>query len=195
MKNQSGFVVIALALAACHRTPAPAPAPTPMAATAPISDNGAAARAAAARRDSIARADAAARIETDRRSRAAAELSTIVASVNFDYDRDSLTAAAIATLDAKIPILKSRTTVRVRIEGNADDRGSDEYNLALGQRRAASVKRYLVARGIAEARLESVSYGEEHPLCHEDVESCWSRNRRDDFSVLTGTESLGDVRR
>ena len=75
--------------------------------------------------------------------------------------------------------------MRIRIEGNADERGSDEYNLALGQRRAASAKRYLVDHGIAADRFDLVSYGEERPVCTEHNEACWQQNRRDDFRIVT----------
>jgi peptidoglycan-associated lipoprotein len=79
--------------------------------------------------------------------------------------------------------------VQIRIEGNADERGSDEYNLALAQRRSAAARRYLVARGIAEARIEVVSFGKERPVCQEHVETCWQQNRRDEFVITTGTMS------
>jgi peptidoglycan-associated lipoprotein len=75
--------------------------------------------------------------------------------------------------------------MRIRIEGNADERGSDEYNLALGQRRAASAKRYLTERGIAGDRFDLVTYGEEQPVCTEHNETCWQQNRRADFRIVT----------
>src|SRR5688500_20217361 len=75
--------------------------------------------------------------------------------------------------------------MRIRIEGNADVRGTEDYNLALGQRRAASAKRYLVERGIAADRFDLVSYGEERPVCTEHNEACWQQNRRDDFRIVT----------
>jgi peptidoglycan-associated lipoprotein len=84
-------------------------------------------------------------------------------------------------------VLQARPDVRIRIEGNADERGSDEYNLALAQRRSAAAKRYLVARGIADARIEVVSFGKERPVCQEHVESCWQQNRRDEFVITTGS--------
>jgi peptidoglycan-associated lipoprotein len=188
-----GFTVL-LTLSACHKAAAPAPAPTP---TPVVTDNGAAdrARAEAARRDSIARADsdrraALARAEAERNAKLAADRATITSAVYFEYDRDALTVDATQALEAKVPVLLARSAVHIRIEGNADDRGSDEYNLALGQRRSAAVKRFLMARGIADGRIETVSFGEEHAVCKDDVESCWSRNRRDEFVIVAGGEML-----
>jgi len=182
-----------LAAGACYHPPAAKPAPQ----VAPVVDNSAAdarARAEAARRDSIARAeaaqrDAAARAEADRRARDAAESarSAITARIFFDFDHDELSPEAIATLAAKVPVLQAHPDVHLRIEGNADDRGSDEYNLALGQRRAAAARRYLASRGISEARLEVVSFGEERPACKDEAEPCWHQNRRDEFEILSGT--------
>ena len=76
--------------------------------------------------------------------------------------------------------------MRIRVAGNTDNRGSDEYNLALGQRRAAEVKRYLIARGIAEDRIDVVSYGEERPAVAQDNEDAWAKNRRDEFEIIAG---------
>jgi peptidoglycan-associated lipoprotein len=82
----------------------------------------------------------------------------------------------------------SRRTLasRIRIAGHTDSRGSDEYNLALGQRRAAAAKRYLTDRGIDGSRVEIVSFGEERGTCTEESDSCWSRNRRDEFEITGG---------
>ncbi|HUQ18553.1 MAG TPA: peptidoglycan-associated lipoprotein Pal [Gemmatimonadaceae bacterium] len=109
----------------------------------------------------------------------------ITAPIYFDYDKSTIRPDAAATLDSKIPWLTANPGMRIRIEGNADERGSDEYNLALGQRRAASAKKYLVEHGIAADRFDLVSYGEERPVCTEHNEDCWQRNRRDDFVIVT----------
>jgi peptidoglycan-associated lipoprotein len=186
----------ALTLAACHRS-APVTtvsAPTPAQPT----DDGAAARARAeaAARDSIARAEtarreAAARAEADRRSREAnGARASLLAKLYFDFDRDDLLADAKATLEQKIPVMMSRRQLRIRIEGNTDERGSDTYNLALGQRRAAAAKTYLVARGIDESRIDVVSFGEDRPTCKESEETCWRQNRRDEFVIVAGAEAL-----
>jgi len=113
------------------------------------------------------------------------DTSAITGPIYFDFDRSTIRPDAAATLDRKIPFLQANPGMRIRIEGNADERGSDEYNLALGQRRAASAKRYLVERGIAADRFDLVSYGEERPVCTEHNEACWQQNRRDDFRIVT----------
>jgi peptidoglycan-associated lipoprotein len=116
---------------------------------------------------------------------AAVDTTAITGPIYFDFDKSTIRPDAAATLDRKIPWLQANPGMRIRIEGNADERGSDEYNLALGQRRAASAKRYLVERGIAADRFDLVSYGEERPVCTEHNEACWQQNRRDDFRIVT----------
>ncbi len=113
------------------------------------------------------------------------DTAAITAPIYFDFDRSTIRPDAAATLDRKVPWLQANPGMRIRIEGNADERGSDEYNLALGQRRAASAKRYLVERGIAGDRFDLVSHGEERPICTEHNEACWQQNRRDDFIIVT----------
>jgi peptidoglycan-associated lipoprotein len=196
------LVVVAVSITACHKAPAPAPAP----AAAPAApDNRAAdarARAAAARADSVARADAArrdaaARDEAARRAREAAAASaraSLAAVIYFDLDKDALRNDAEQTLDAKATVLKSQPALHIRIDGNADDRGSDEYNLALSQRRAATAKRYLEARGIDGGRLEVVSFGKERPVCKDEAEACWQQNRRDGFTITGGVATGGSNR-
>ncbi len=115
----------------------------------------------------------------------------ITAPIYFDFDRSDLRSDAQATIDAKIPYLQANPGMRIRIEGNTDERGSDEYNLALGQRRAASAKKYLVDHAIDAGRIDIVSYGEERPVCKEHNESCWQQNRRDDFRILViGSDAI-----
>jgi peptidoglycan-associated lipoprotein len=114
--------------------------------------------------------------------------STVTSVINFDFDKSDLRDDARANLDAKVPILLANNTVTLRIAGHADERGSSEYNLALGQRRAAAAKRYLVERGVAESRIETTSFGEERPVCTESNESCWSQNRRDEFEITAEGE-------
>jgi peptidoglycan-associated lipoprotein len=113
------------------------------------------------------------------------DTAAITAPIYFDFDKSDIRTDAAATMDRKIPWLQANPGMRIRIEGNADERGSDEYNLALGQRRAAAAKRYLVERGIDAGRFDLVSYGEERPVCTEHDETCWQRNRRDDFVIVT----------
>jgi len=113
------------------------------------------------------------------------DTAAITGPIYFDFDKSTIRPDAAATLDKKLPWLQANPGMRIRIEGNADERGSDEYNLALGQRRAASAKRYLVDHGIAADRFDLVSYGEERPVCTEHNEACWQQNRRDDFRIVT----------
>lgn len=185
-------------LDACHKSPPPAPAPTPAARPGPNPDSArqveadrlareAADRAARAKADSIARADAAAR---EAASAAASLRSTLTATVHFDYDQADLRPDDKATLDAKIPILQANTGVTLRISGHTDERGSDEYNLALGQRRAAAAKAYLVQHGIADSRIETISYGEERPIAQGSDEGAYSQNRRAEFEITAGGNTL-----
>ena len=83
-------------------------------------------------------------------------------------------------------MLRDAPSISLRIEGHADERGSDEYNLALSNRRSATAKRFLVSLGIPADRLETVGYGEEQPLDQEESEAAWARNRRDEFRVTSG---------
>jgi peptidoglycan-associated lipoprotein len=111
--------------------------------------------------------------------------------IYFAFDKSNLSDATRERLDAKIPILVGGgPTLRIVIEGHADETGSDEYNLALGQRRAAEAKRYLVAREIAPARIDVVSFGEERPACTTGGDACLALNRRDEFRIVTGAISV-----
>lgn len=103
--------------------------------------------------------------------------------IHFDFDKYVLTPQAMMILDDKAAYLREHAGVRVLVEGHADDRGSNEYNLALGDRRANSAKNYLVKSGVAESRITTISYGEEQPLCMQQNESCWSENRRGHFGA------------
>jgi len=80
--------------------------------------------------------------------------------------------------------------VTIQVAGHTDERGSDEYNLALGQRRAAAVKAYLVQHGVADSRISTVSYGEEHPIAQGADESAWAQNRRAEFAITAGANNL-----
>jgi peptidoglycan-associated lipoprotein len=191
-RSITAIAMTMLAVTACKKKPAPAPAPTPapvVAAPAPRvnQDSIDAARRAAEEAARRAAADADAR-------RRAAEMesvrNTIAMKVYFDYDKDEIRDDQKATLEAKVGILNANTALRLRIAGHTDDRGSDEYNLALGQRRAASVQRYLVSRGIAASRFETVSFGKERPAAQGENEAAWSQNRRGEFEIIAGGENL-----
>lgn len=101
--------------------------------------------------------------------------------IYFDYDQSKIASAQIPTMEHNGGYLKNNASARVLIEGNTDNRGTNEYNLALGERRAASAKAYLVEFGIEEGRIRTVSYGEERPLFNGGSEDDYAHNRRDDF--------------
>lgn len=109
---------------------------------------------------------------------ASAELVRVGDRVFFATDRYDIAAESEAVLQRQAALLQTYPAVTVTIEGHADERGTREYNLALAERRAAAVRNYLIALGIAGERLETVSFGKERPDCAEAAESCWSRNRR-----------------
>lgn len=104
--------------------------------------------------------------------------------VYFDLDEYNMRSDQTSRLDQNAKWLKKNPTARIRIEGNCDERGSNEYNLALGERRASSAQAYLTNLGIAPERIETLSYGEERPLCFEHDEGCWTKNRRADFITI-----------
>ena len=99
----------------------------------------------------------------------------------FDFDRSELRPESRTTLQQKSEILRQYPDIRVRIEGNADERGTVEYNLALGERRADAARTYLIDLGIYPDRLTTISYGEERPLAEGHNEAAWQQNRRDEF--------------
>jgi len=156
-------------------TPAPAPEqPAPQ----PVDDS--------AERD---------RLEKERMAREAAEKNRTVATdlasmIKFDYDQATVRPADQATLDRKAVILIANPGVKIRIAGHADERGSDEYNLALGNRRAAAAKRYLENKGVDASRIDVISYGEERPLNPGSDETAYAQNRRDEFEVTAGGNNL-----
>jgi peptidoglycan-associated lipoprotein len=103
--------------------------------------------------------------------------------VNFDYDKYDIRPADAKILDANAAWLKTNARSLLLIEGHCDERGTPEYNLALGERRAKAAMSYLTALGIQANRISIVSYGEERPLCKEHGEACWAKNRRAHFLV------------
>jgi peptidoglycan-associated lipoprotein len=190
------FALAVVAVSACKSKPAPPPAPVqPPATVAPPprvnQDSIDRARAAAAEAERLRLAAEEAR----RNAGAIAEMrAALTKTIYFDYDKDEIRADQRAALDAKVPILTGNPGLRIRIAGHTDSRGSDEYNLALGQRRSASAKRYLVSRGIAEGRIDVVSFGEERPAAQGENEDAWGKNRRDEFEITAGGDNLKVVR-
>ena len=106
-------------------------------------------------------------------------------TVHFAYNEYGVQDVDRATLQKQATWLGRYPNIRVTIEGHADERGTREYNLALGARRANAVKEFLVSQGVSTGRVETVSYGKERPMCTESSEACWAQNRRG-VTVLTG---------
>ena len=192
--------VTALAVAACGKKPDTTP--TPVATTPDTAAENAKRRAdsiAAAQADSLARARALADSIARARaadsaaaaSRGADEVRAMLATlIHFEFNKAEIQAPDQAILDQKIAILQKNPGLRIQISGNCDERGSQEYNLALGNRRANAAKQYLVTHGIDAGRIETVSNGEERPLDPGHTEDAWAKNRRDEFSGLAGGDAL-----
>ena len=180
------LVAVGAFAAGCSRNKPAAGAPTPAVSNQTAAD--AAAAEAAKLREEADRAAAAAKADADRAAASRAQVqSTLTTPVRFEFDRSVLNDEALQLLDAKVAALQANPSIRVRIEGNADDSGSDEYNMALSQRRAAIVNRYLTDRGVDASRLQIVSFGEEKPACTVTrAEDCRAKNRRDEFVILSG---------
>jgi peptidoglycan-associated lipoprotein len=104
--------------------------------------------------------------------------------VYFDFDKSFIRDDAKAALKANAEWLNVNPKAKIRIEGNCDERGTIEYNQALGQRRAVVAKQYLTTLGVSENRISLISYGKEKSSCNEHDETCWQKNRRDDFVVM-----------
>jgi peptidoglycan-associated lipoprotein len=179
-----------LIVGACKGSPPPPPAP-------PAVDQDSLRRV----QDSVAAAERAAREEAARmaaeraaaaeRERAvAAARATLEDMVFFDYDMSDLRDDAQAVLRRKVDILRASPQVQIRIEGHADERGSTEYNLALGNRRADAVRQFLTGFGLSESRFSIVSFGEERPLSQGHDESAWARNRRAQFVITAGGNAI-----
>ena len=111
------------------------------------------------------------------------EFAANVQDIFFDYDTDAIRSDAQATLSKDASYLVSHSDVKIVLGGYCDERGSDEYNLALGQRRADSTKNALVTAGVAATRIRVISYGKEKPFCSESSEACWQQNRRAGFAM------------
>ncbi|HZF61139.1 MULTISPECIES: peptidoglycan-associated lipoprotein Pal [Desulfovibrio] len=106
------------------------------------------------------------------------------ARVYFAFDKFDIKPEYKEMLKTKADLLKKYSSIRVRIEGNCDERGTQEYNLALGERRARASYEYLVTLGVNPSQLEMISYGKENPAVQGNNEASWSKNRRDDFRVI-----------
>jgi peptidoglycan-associated lipoprotein len=173
-------LVLAVVLVGCGGTPAPEPEPEPEPQVEEPTVDEAAERAAR-------EAEEQRRREEEERRRAVAErnrvLAVIAERVHFDFDKSDIRPDAAEVLQRKVTVLREYPGVQLRIEGHCDERGSNEYNLALGQRRAEAVRRYLVSYGVDVGRFATISYGEERPAMRASNEDAWAQNRRAEFTV------------
>jgi peptidoglycan-associated lipoprotein len=144
----------------------------------------AAADKAAADRAAAEAAQAAARKAAEAQAAAfQAAAAKALVNIHFDYDKAEIKEKDRAILQTIADFMKAYPVAKVEIAGNCDERGTNEYNLALGNKRAAAALAYLKTLGVDETRFTTISYGKEKPLCTEAKESCWSLNRRDEFKV------------
>ena len=133
---------------------------------------------ASASSSSSTASSAASNVDNSALEAARADMMSIGDTVLFGYDSSQLSAEAMATLDAQAALLNAKQSFRVKIEGHADERGTREYNLALGERRASATRDYLVAKGVDGSRIRIVSYGKERPAVVGSNEDAWMKNRR-----------------
>ena len=177
----------AASLGACRKKPEPAPEPTVVA----VTDNGTSQRRADSlaadaerrRADSLAMARGGSATDADAQRVQTVLTQTLAQVVYFDYDKDQLRDDARVVLDAKAAILVANPSVTIVITGHTDEQGTAEYNLALGQRRAAQVKRYLVSKGVQDGRLSAQSLGDSQPATQGTDEASYQQNRRAEFAV------------
>jgi len=184
----SSLLLMGLIISGCAKKPATiaaTPAPAPAAAPAPRATAPQAAPSTAAA-PSAAPAPAPAPLAGPAAPRPSPkEFAAIDAlkDVHFEFDKYDIRPEDAKTLDANASWLKSNAENLVLIEGHCDERGTNEYNLALGERRAKATMNYLVSQGVQANRITIISYGEERPLCNEKTDSCWAKNRRAHFLV------------
>jgi peptidoglycan-associated lipoprotein len=173
-------LVAAVAFAGCgKKTPPPAPAPPPAApSTPPPAPPPPPAPSAPAQSD-YDRIKGMSADEIDRMG--------LLADIHFDYDKSDIRGSETPILTKNAEALKKFDFLRITVEGHCDERGTVEYNLALGERRSKAALDYLVSLGVPADRMKSVSYGKEVPLCQEKTEDCWARNRRAKFTVTGKT--------
>lgn len=193
-------VVLAGALlAGCHHTPVqtgPTPGSNDLAARNDSlarhrADSLAQLRRAETERLARAEAERLAREAAERRARQLAGLTdTLTRRTHFDFDQAVIRSEDRPLLERKLAILRANPWLKLTVAGHADARGSDEYNLVLGTRRAAAVRDFLVARGVSGEQLRIVSYGEERPLAWGNNEPDWALNRRDEYSPGAALDSL-----
>jgi peptidoglycan-associated lipoprotein len=192
-------VIVFAAMTACSSAPPPPPEPDQDSIRAEQARRDSIA-AAQARADSIRRAQEAQQaLERQRRADSLAAIraeteavrTMIARMINFDFNRSNIREGVdTEVLTQKIAILQANPNLRLEIVGHCDERGTDEYNMALGNRRAVSARSFLTDRGIAESRITVRSRGEEQPLDSGHTEAAWARNRRDEFRIVGGGDAL-----
>lgn len=133
-------------------------------------------------------AQAAAANENASVSEAVAKMIANFKRVQFEFDSFKLTPESRTALEDNADIMKVHPEVKIEIQGHADERGTSEYNLALGEKRALALRQYITTLGVESARVDTISYGEERPLDEGNGETAWSKNRRAEFRVTWGTE-------
>jgi peptidoglycan-associated lipoprotein len=174
----------AMTLAACGSEPPPEPPPpAPMAG--PDMDS------LRAYEDSVRAArEAEARAAAEREAAMANARQILEQRVHFEYDQSRITPEAESILRQKVAILRASPQVRIRLEGHADERGSVEYNQALGNRRAQSVLDFFTTQGLSAANFQTTSFGEERPIAMGSNEAAWAQNRRVEFVIISGGDSI-----
>lgn len=140
-------------------------------------------QAEAARQAEQARLDAAKRAQQEQLEAYKRAAEKALVDVHFDLDKSDITDQAKPVLQGIAAFMKAYPQAKIQVEGNCDERGTSEYNLSLGERRANAVKEYLLGLGVEGGRLTSTSYGKEKPICTEHEEACWWRNRRAHFQL------------
>lgn len=180
---RAGLLLLALALAGCASTTAPKPEPSPSSGTASAKTSDTVRPGDGQRTTKASDAGASSLKALQEGKAPITPASSPLKDAFFDFDRYDLSAEARGVLRGNAEWLKNNPSARVDIEGHCDERGTNEYNLALGAKRAQAARDYLVSLGIAAERLSTTSYGEEIPVCQERSESCWRQNRRARFVI------------
>ena len=184
----TAFVVVVVA---CRPEPPPPPPPPPGPTPEEIEARRIADSIAAANLEAQRLAAEAARLDRQRMEHAKQLRAVLEEMIFFNYDEAAIRNDGRDRLEAKLEILRDYPTIRLRIEGHADERGTSEYNIALGNERAESVIRFLTGYGLDGVRFSAVSYGEESPIARGSTEAAWAQNRRVEFAITGGADDLG----
>jgi peptidoglycan-associated lipoprotein len=175
---------LTVAFTACHKKAPPVTQPTPSTDVAPPPPP------PAVMTNTEAPPPPAATDNGSAEDRMSARVATMSDRVHFEYNKSDIMPDDQARLDAKAALMKQFADVHIRITGNCDERGSDQYNIALGMRRATAAKDYLVRAGIDASRIEVASLGREVPIDPAHTDAAWALNRRDEFAIIAGSQSL-----